>query len=105
MKKAKIELDAYEQSIEDMADSFVPVSPKTQAKFDAIVEKARKSRSISLRLSNYDLEKVKEKARESGLPYQTLISMVVHKYITDQLWDKNEVKKTLQLYNSTGISL
>jgi predicted DNA binding CopG/RHH family protein len=105
MKKTKIELDAYEQGIEAMADSFVSASPKTRAKFDAIVDKAKKSKSISLRLSNYDLEKVKEKARESGLPYQTLISMVVHKYITDQLWDKNEVKKTLQLYNSTGIPL
>jgi predicted DNA binding CopG/RHH family protein len=102
MEKMKIKLDAYEQSIEDMADSFVPVSQKTQAKFDAVVERARKSKSISLRLSAYDLEKVKEKASESGLPYQTLISMVVHKYITDQFWDKNEVKKTLQIY--TGIN-
>jgi predicted DNA binding CopG/RHH family protein len=98
MKKAKIKLDAYEQSIEDMADSLVPASPKTRAKFDTIVERARKSKSISLRFSNYDLERVKEKAMESGLPYQTLITMVVHKYITDQLWDKNEVKKTLHLY-------
>jgi predicted DNA binding CopG/RHH family protein len=102
MKKTKIELDAYEQSIEDMADSFVPASPKTQAKFDAIIERARKNKSISLRLSAYDLEKVKERAKESGLPYQTLISMVVHKYITDQFWDKNEVKKTLQIYRSVG---
>jgi predicted DNA binding CopG/RHH family protein len=100
MKKTKIELDAYEQSIENRADSFVPASPNTQAKFDAIIERARKSKSISLRLSAYDLEKVKEKARESGLPYQTLISMVVHKYITDQFWDKNDVKKTLQIYTS-----
>jgi predicted DNA binding CopG/RHH family protein len=102
MKKTKIKLDAYEQSIEDMADSFISVSPKTQAKFDAIIERARKSKSISLRLTAYDLDKVKEKAKESGLPYQTLISMVVHKYITDQFWDKNEVKKTLQVY--TGIN-
>jgi predicted DNA binding CopG/RHH family protein len=102
MKKAKIKLDAYEQSIEDIADSLVPASLKTRAKFDAIVEGARKSRSISLRFSNYDLEKIKEKALESGLPYQTLITMVIHKYITDQLWDKNEVKKTLHLYREVN---
>ncbi|GHU65847.1 hypothetical protein FACS189447_05550 [Spirochaetia bacterium] len=99
MNKKVIKLDAYEQDIEDMADTLVPASPKTRAKFNAIVEKARKSRSISLRFSNYDLEKVKEKARESGLPYQTLIAMVIHKYITDQLWEKSEVKKTLALLN------
>jgi predicted DNA binding CopG/RHH family protein len=98
MKEAKIKLDAYEQAIEAMADSLVPASPKTRAQFDAIVEKAGKRKSISLRLSHFDLEKVKEKARDSGLPYQTLISMVIHKYITDQLWDKNEVQKTLQLF-------
>jgi predicted DNA binding CopG/RHH family protein len=100
MKEAKIKLDAYEQDIEAMADSLVPASPKTRAQFDAIIEKARKRKSISLRLSHFDLEKVKEKAKESGLPYQTLISMVIHKYITDQLWDKNEVQKTLQLFYS-----
>jgi predicted DNA binding CopG/RHH family protein len=102
MKEPKIKLDAYEQGIEDMADSLVPASPKTKAKFDAIVEKAGKSTSISLRLNHFDLEKVKEKARESGLPYQTLISMVLHKYITDQLWDKNEALKALQLFAKTS---
>jgi predicted DNA binding CopG/RHH family protein len=99
MKRISTKLDTFEQEIEDMADSLVPASPKTKEKFAAIVESARKNKSISLRLSSYDLEKLKEKAQESGLPYQTLITMVVHKYITGQYWEKNEVKKTLQLYN------
>jgi hypothetical protein len=46
MKEPKIKLDAYEQGIEDMADSLVPASPKTRAKFDAMVEKARKNANI-----------------------------------------------------------
>ena len=92
-----VKLDAYEQSIEDAADTLVSASQRTRAKFDAILDKARKSHSISLRFNQYDLEKVKEKAKESGLPYQTLITMVVHKYITDQFWDKHEALKTLQL--------
>jgi predicted DNA binding CopG/RHH family protein len=95
-----VTLDAYEQSIEDMAGSLVPASPETRAKFGAIVDKARKSQSISLRFSSYDLEKVKEKAKESGLPYQTLITMIIHKYITGQFWDKNEALKTLQLLSN-----
>ena len=98
MKKIKIKLDAYEQSIEDMAEKLVPVSAATKARFNKIVERARKSRSISLRFSSFDLERVKLKASESGLPYQTLITMVMHKFVTDQLWDKNEVLKTLQIY-------
>jgi predicted DNA binding CopG/RHH family protein len=99
MRETTTKLDAYEQDIEDMAGILVPASQKTREKFNAIVEKARKNRSISLRFSNYDLEKVKEKAQKSGLPYQTLITMVIHKYITDQLWEKSEVQKTLALLN------
>ncbi|GBR75360.1 hypothetical protein NO2_0041 [Candidatus Termititenax persephonae] len=34
-----------------------------------------------------------ETAGECGLPYQTFITMVLHKYVTDQFVDRNEVKK------------
>jgi predicted DNA binding CopG/RHH family protein len=40
----------------------------------------RKSESISIRLTPIDLARIKEKAAEEGLPYQTLISSIIHKY-------------------------
>ncbi len=40
----------------------------------------RKDKSISLRLSSADLDRIKEKAAEEGMPYQTLIASIVHKY-------------------------
>ncbi len=40
----------------------------------------RKSASISIRLTPIDLERIKAKAAEEGLPYQTLISSIIHKY-------------------------
>ena len=98
MKKTKIKLDIYEQGIEDIAERLVPVSAATKSKFNKIVERARKSKSISLRFNIHDLEQVKTKAAESGLPYQTLITMVMHKYVTNQFFEKNEIIKTLQLY-------
>ena len=98
MKRKKIKLDAFEQSIENNAEKMVSASPETRAKFAKIISNAKKDRSVNLRFNSNDLELVKQKAEESGLPYQTLISMIIHKYITDQLWDKNEVMKTLQLY-------
>jgi hypothetical protein len=59
--------------------------------------RARKNKSISLRIAEYDLEKLKEKAKSDGIPYQTLISMVLHKYITNELVEKSELLKSIQL--------
>ncbi len=39
-----------------------------------------KSKSISIRLTPPDLERIKAKAIEEGLPYQTLIASIIHKY-------------------------
>jgi len=40
----------------------------------------RKDTSISIRLSAADLNGIKAKAMEEGLPYQTLITSIIHKY-------------------------
>ena len=39
-----------------------------------------KSRNINIRLSEGDLQKIKALAAEKGLPYQTLISSLLHQY-------------------------
>ena len=92
----KIKLDKYEQEIEDNIDKFVPVSKKEKERIESIIEKARKNISISLRINNYDLEKIKKKADKDGLPYQTLITTVLHKYVNDDFYEKNEVMKTFR---------
>ena len=95
--KQKIKLDKYEQEIESNAEKLVPVSEREKKRIHAILDKARKNISISLRINNYDLEKIKEKADKNGLPYQTLITTVLHKYVNEDLYDKNEVIKTLRV--------
>lgn len=40
----------------------------------------RKNKSISIRLTEGDLMRIKSRALEEGLPYQTLISSIIHKY-------------------------
>lgn len=40
-----------------------------------------KTKNINIRLSEKDLHKVKAKAAEEGLPYQTLLSSVIHKFV------------------------
>lgn len=39
-----------------------------------------KRRRINIRMSERDLKKIQAKAIEEGIPYQSLISMLIHKY-------------------------
>lgn len=48
----------------------------------------RKDKRINIRLSSNDLEALKTNASELGLPYQTLVSSVLHQYATNRLRTK-----------------
>jgi len=48
----------------------------------------RKDKRVNIRMSEKDLVRFQKKAMEEGLPYQTLISSVLHKYINGRLVDK-----------------
>ncbi len=86
-----------EKEIENNIESLVSVSGKKRERIESILAKAKKNKAISLRIAEYDLEKLKEKAASDGIPYQTLINTVLHKYITNQLLEKNEVLKSIQV--------
>jgi len=45
----------------------------------------RKDKRINIRISEQDLALIQERALEEGLPYQTLISSVLHKYVSGRL--------------------
>ena len=96
MKKNQIKLDAFEQKIED-SENFQPLSSKNKIKLNAILDHAKKSKNINIRINEYDLEIIKEQSSKEGLPYQTFISSILHKYITNQLIDENAVLKTLRI--------
>ncbi len=69
-------LDAFE------AGEFVSV-PNLKAEKIRLQKAAKntlnKTRNINIRLSERDLYKLKAKAIEEGIPYQTLASSIVHK--------------------------
>lgn len=46
---------------------------------------ALKDRCINIRISSGDLQEIQVKALEEGVPYQTLIASVLHRYVTGQL--------------------
>ena len=45
----------------------------------------RKDRRVNIRISNKDLEAIQKRALEEGIPYQTLISSLLHKYVSRRL--------------------
>lgn len=49
----------------------------------------KKDQRISLRINEHDLKSVQKKALKEGMPYQTLITSVLHKYLTGQLVESN----------------
>jgi predicted DNA binding CopG/RHH family protein len=43
-------------------------------------QSSQRTKSINLRLSERDLHRIKTKALQEGVPYQTLIASLIHKY-------------------------
>ncbi len=75
-------LKAYEKG------ELIPVDNNEEKKKE-LIEAARntptKTKRISIRLPEQDLEQLKIKAAETGIPYQTLIGSLVHQYATGRL--------------------
>ena len=52
---------------------------------EAARETLRKDARINIRLTQRDLFNLKSKALREGIPYQTLVASILHKYLTGQL--------------------
>ncbi len=48
----------------------------------------RKDRRINIRISTKDLEALQKRALEEGIPYQTLVSSVLHKYVSGRISER-----------------
>lgn len=63
---------------------FASVKNIEKAKTDAIAaakNTLNKTKNINIRLSEKDLMKAKARASETGIPYQTLLSSVIHQFV------------------------
>jgi predicted DNA binding CopG/RHH family protein len=52
----------------------------------------KKSERMNIRISPNDLRRLKIKAMEEGMPYQTLVSSIIHKYLIGRLQEQGEQK-------------
>ena len=97
-----IKLDKFERDIETRLSEYVPMKGTRRAKVEQILEKARKTRNINIRINEHDLAMLKKKAETEGIPYQTLISSVLHKFVSDRLIDQNDILKSIELLAAKG---
>jgi len=78
-----------EQSILESYDKGEFVSDVTKEDLKKYQEYAdytlTKTRNINIRLSEKTLWGVKRRAIEEGIPYQTLISSILHKYVNARM--------------------
>ena len=50
-----------------------------------------KDQRINIRLSSGDLQAIRTRALQEGIPYQTLVSSVLHKYVSGMLLERTDV--------------
>ena len=84
--------DLYETEILDAYESGKLVSIGTKAELSRLKAAARataiKDRRVNICLSAGDLQDIQVKALKKGMPYQTLIASVLHKYVTGRLSER-----------------
>jgi predicted DNA binding CopG/RHH family protein len=56
---------------------------------EAARDTLQKDRRINIRISSRDLEKIQRRAAKEGIPYQTLISSALHKFISGRLEERD----------------
>ena len=90
-------LDTYEQEVLEAYESgklAVAGSKAEMAKLKAAARAtAIKDRRVNIRLSAGDLQDIQVRALEQGMPYQTLIASVLHKYVTGRLEERASERK------------
>lgn len=82
LNKAEKEiLDSYENG------EWVSIKEsKDAAAYKAIAKNTfKKNKRVNIRMSELDLTLIQERALIDGLPYQTLMSSILHKYVTGRL--------------------
>ena len=80
-KQKNNDLDEYEKEILEAYESgkLKPSKPRTD--YQTIARNTmKKNRKINIRISENDLSAIQRKAAREGIPYQTLIGSVLHKY-------------------------
>jgi predicted DNA binding CopG/RHH family protein len=89
-------MDKLDQKEQELLESYDREERRSVQGLEPEVERFReyaratfkKDMRVNIRLSSKDLEALKKRALEEGIPYQTLMSSVLHKYASRRLVDR-----------------
>jgi len=100
-KMKKIKLDKYEQEIIDAYEKeeikSISNVKKEMAKYREYAKHTlQKNKRINIRISERDLLHLQREAVAEGLPYQTLISNILHKFVNGSLQNKPLTKNYIE---------
>lgn len=98
---AKIKLDKEEK---DILDSYERGEWKSVKNLKKEIERHRgyarqtlkKDKRVNIRISSMVLEEIQTRAIEDGMPYQTLISSILHRFATGRLIEKPRSNKSFE---------
>ena len=80
-------LEAYESGL-------MKLSTPSEKEIEAIKAAARntfkKDRRVIIRLYDHEFKGIQKKALQMGIPYQTLISGIIHRYVEGELVSKED---------------
>ncbi len=89
----RAELTEEEKEILEAYERDELVSVATPEMREELVASARntfkKDKRVNIRISGKDLELLQDRALIEGIPYQTLISSVLHKFVNGRLTDRH----------------
>ena len=93
---SKDKLDKYEAELEKEIDNAASLTESQKNICSTILINAadkyvKKDKRISIRVYGDDLLQIKKIAEREGLPYQTLITSVLHKFATGLLSNRNQL--------------
>lgn len=88
----EVKLNPEEQEILDDFEAGEYKSVMTtvlkQTVQSAAEDTLKKDKRINIRISSRDLLALQRRAAKEGLPYQTLVSSILHKYVVGSLEDR-----------------
>lgn len=88
-----VQLDAEEQQLLDDFEHDALLSVAKPSLLKSLCESARmtgqKDQRINIRLSSGDLQAIRTRALQAGIPYQTLISSILHQFVNGDLQQRS----------------
>ena len=92
---SKVKLSKDEKELLDSVESGKFESTLTEARRKELEAAAtntfKKDKRINIRLSSHDLNGIQKKALQKGIPYQALISGLIHQYVEGDIQEKPRV--------------